>query len=302
MRYSGEIDQIDRMANIVNTLGWSTDIFVSISTLFVAMSRDSLLFLLLKNVSSMLFPSDATVSELIFRGLCLLYSRGDCRVAQFLLLALYEKHMDMDIEIFGGGAGSTTAHILMFSRGEKRSHLRTHLMRALSPRAVALQEPILQHYAHAFVGTIRARLRGELGVVDIAHWFSIITVDILSDLVFGASFSGVESGVLHPWIKLVFKIFKFGPLLRVFREVPGVKSVPTGIKSLFLLLPQWLSRKFMAHLRYGSDLVEERLASPQDRLDFTHFFTAEPGMSRDEMKENAVMLVTAGSEPVCAPC
>ena len=182
--------------------------------------------------------------------------------------------------------------------GDERNRLRTHLMQALSTRAVASQEPILQHYAKTFVHALQKQLQGRSGVVDIAHWYSIATFDVISDLAFGKSFSGIESGTVHPWISIVIFIFKHAPFVRVFRELPGVKNIPYGIKSLFPLLPSWMQKTFSAHYYYGADLIDQRLASPVDRPDFIHYFLSETSMTLEEIKENAIMLVTAGSEPV----
>jgi hypothetical protein len=61
-----------------------------------------------------------------------------------------------------------------------------------------------------------------------------------------------------------------------------------------------MKQKWIDHFNYGADLIDKRIASGEDRPDMAHYLTTKEGMplTLDEIKENAVQMVTAGSEPV----
>jgi cytochrome P450 len=173
-------------------------------------------------------------------------------------------------------------------------------MRALSVKALASQEHILQDCAHSFIEGIRKELLGGPGVIDIAKWFSIATFDVIGDLAFGKLFGGFESGKLHPWVTIVFGASKAPPYLRVLREVPGVLLIGNYARHL---LPANIKQQWLDHFNYVSDLLEKRFKNPKERPDFIYYLIDRSGtaLTRNEIKENAAQMVTAGSEPVWAP-
>lgn len=170
-------------------------------------------------------------------------------------------------------------------------------MRALSSRAVTSQEKILQHYAQAFVDGINRELHNRPGTIDIGKWFAMATFDLIGDLAFSKSFKCLETGMIHPWIHAVFGAFKALPVLRVIREIPGIKLI--GRNAAFLL-PTTIKKTWVDHFNYGADLIDKRFESGEDRPDFAHYLVmpGEVALTRNEIKENAVQLVTAGSDPV----
>jgi cytochrome P450 len=175
-------------------------------------------------------------------------------------------------------------------------------MRALSAKAVASQEPTLKEYATKLVRDTNEELPDSANgrVVDLAKWFSMATFDLIGDLAFSQSFGCLETDVLHPWIKVVFGAFKALPLLRVIREISGVPFLGGYAKHL---LPTKIKQMWIDHFNYRSDLIDERLASGKDRPDMVHYLTTKKGLplTINEIKENAVQMVTAGSEPVGYP-
>lgn len=173
-------------------------------------------------------------------------------------------------------------------------------MRALSSKAVTSQESILKSYANDFVSGIKQELQGQRGLIDIAQWFSMATFDVISDLAFSKSFNGLQTGTLHPWISVVFGAFKALPLLRVIREIPGVRFLGWHSRHL---LPKTIKQRWLDHFYYGANLIDERFESGEFKPDMIHYLISEEGLplTRDEIKENAVQMVTAGSEPVSNP-
>lgn len=172
-------------------------------------------------------------------------------------------------------------------------------MRALSAKAVTAQEPLILDYAQKLIAGINGELLepSNKGMIDVAKWLSMATFDLIGDLAFSKSFGCLETGILHPWIKVVFGAFKALPCLRVIREIPGVPYI--GLKALYLL-PKSIKQKWIDHFNYGADLIDKRIASGEDRPDMAHYLTTKEGMplTLNEIKENAVQMVTAGSEPV----
>ena len=220
----------------------------------------------------------------------------------------------MDPAIFGGGitmTGATQMYVTTFPHRynsfnvdcstnavyAEHRRLRMRFMRALSPRAVASQEQILLRYAAKMVDGVNRELDGHTGVVNLSQWLSMATFDVIGDLAFSKSFGCLETGELHPWIRVVFGAFKALPILRVIREIPGVSYV--GFYATYLL-PASIKQKWVDHFRYGADLIDERIASGEDRPDMIHYLLTKDGLplTLDEIKENAVQMVTAGSEPV----
>lgn len=106
-------------------------------------------------------------------------------------------------------------------------------MRALSAKALASQEEILQHYAREFVNGLNRELQYKPGAIKIGKWFTMVTFDLIGDLAFSKSFQCLKTGTVHPWIHVVFGAFKALPLLRVIREIPGIKLF--GKHATFLL-------------------------------------------------------------------
>jgi hypothetical protein len=172
-------------------------------------------------------------------------------------------------------------------------------MRALSAKAVASQEPLILGYAQMLIAGINRELQelSDNKMIEITKWLSMATFDVIGDLAFSKSFGCLETGILHPWIKVVFGAFKALPCLRVIREIPGVSYI--GLWALYLL-PKTIKQKWIDHFNYGADLIDKRIASGEDRPDMAHYLTTQEGLplTLNEIKENAVQLVTAGSEPV----
>jgi cytochrome P450 len=172
-------------------------------------------------------------------------------------------------------------------------------MRALSAKAIAAQEPLILNYAQKLIAGINGELLepSNQRMIDVAKWLSMATFDLVGDLAFSKSFGCLETGIIHPWIKVLFGAFKALPCLRVIREIPGMTYI--GLKAVYLL-PKSMKQKWIDHFNYGADLIDKRIASGEDRPDMAHYLTTKEGMplTLDEIKENAVQMVTAGSEPV----
>ncbi|KAL2062542.1 hypothetical protein VTL71DRAFT_6808 [Oculimacula yallundae] len=207
-----------------------------------------------------------------------------------------KKHMEMDPGIFGGGITVTGAGQITNSINEEHKRLRLRFSRALSAKALASQEKILQRYAREFVQGLNRELGNEPGVLDLGKWFTMATFDLIGDLAFSKSFECLKTGTVHPWIHVVFGAFKALPLLRVIREIPGIKLFGRHVT---FLLPKKIKQTWINHFNYGADLVDQRFESGEDRPDFAHYLVVpgEAPLTRDEIKENTVQLVTAGSEP-----
>lgn len=83
--------------------------------------------------------------------------------------------------------------------------------------------------------------------------------------------------------------------LYISRLYPWVESV------LNLFIPQSMKDKRANHFKWSAERVEERLKITTDRKDFMSYMLREKGqkgMTDDEFKEAAGILVMAGSETV----
>ncbi|KUJ19989.1 cytochrome P450 [Mollisia scopiformis] len=200
-------------------------------------------------------------------------------------------------EIYGPYKHGQNTNAINAINGEHR-RLKMRFMRALSAKAVSAQEPLILNYAQKLIAGMNRELLSPSheGMINVAEWLSMATFDVIGDLAFSKSFGCLETGTLHPWIKVVFGAFKALPCLRVVREIPGVPYI--GLKALYLL-PRTIKQKWLDHFHYGADLIDKRIASGEDRPDMAHYLTSNEGLplTLNEIKENAVQLLTAGSEP-----
>ena len=130
--------------------------------------------------------------------------------------------------------------------------------------------------------------------VDMVQNFNLATFDIISDLSFGESFSGLRIRTAHPWIKAFFDIAIIGTIMTqlVLLKIPII-SILAGV----LVLP--MLRKRLGIMSDTKDKIEKRIDQGTDRPDFMSYVLRhndEKGMSREEIQATFNVLMIAGSE------
>ncbi|RAL61268.1 hypothetical protein DID88_010347 [Monilinia fructigena] len=127
-----------------------------------------------------------------------------------------------------------------------------------SDKALTSQEPLIQDYARRFIsGLIKFSSLNSDGSINIGQWYNYTTFDLIGDLAFGEPFGCVETGEMHPWIQLIFKVLEISILINESKKYPILGAI------VYFFIPRDIREK---------------------------------GMTREEIGNNASLLIIAGSE------
>ncbi|CAI7577950.1 unnamed protein product [Penicillium pancosmium] len=85
---------------------------------------------------------------------------------------------------------------------ENHARLRKAMSPAFSPRALASQEPILQHNVELYLNKLQDHATNGLQL-DLRLWYNYVTLDMIGDLAFGESFGCLDSSGFHAWAQFV---------------------------------------------------------------------------------------------------
>ncbi|KAK1978747.1 cytochrome P450 [Colletotrichum cereale] len=180
---------------------------------------------------------------------------------------------------------------IISGRRDDHARYRRILSHGFSTRSMLEQQPIIRGYVDLFM----ERLRGQAtagGPVDMVRWYNYTTFDIIGDLTFGESFGCLETSDYHPWVRIVFESIKMASLFNVARGFPVLAPL------LKLFVPKDLVENGKSHKALVREKVDKRMDLGMMRPDFAEAMLrrgAEP-LTREEMYENADMLILAGSE------
>ncbi|KAH8837867.1 hypothetical protein MCOR02_001092 [Pyricularia oryzae] len=204
-----------------------------------------------------------------------------------------------------------TALINATSRESHRRQRRA-LAHAFSEAALAEQEHLIIRYVDLCMRRLSEASRGGSQPVNMMSWLNFLTFDIIGDLAFGESFGSLEKGGYHFWVKNMFAAFKGISRRRFFRR--------TGLSLLARLDPGKTIEKLTANNRYSHEKAAARIALGEEplapawngkldaqgrpvmkpRRDFMSYMMrksgTDQGMTREEMLNNTVSLILAGSE------
>ena len=128
--------------------------------------------------------------------------------------------------------------------------------------------------------------------IDIVEALNWITFDIIGELAFGESFGAVEVGKTHPWVSVLIDTVREMNLIGLRKRIPIMNLI------LPFLTPKDLGTKLAAHWQHTVDMTKKRIAK-KDTIVRTDFFQhiLEHGIMEEELlRENANVLVVAGSE------
>jgi cytochrome P450 len=188
---------------------------------------------------------------------------------------------------------------------EDHRRLRRLQSHVFSDKALASQESLIQDYTSQFIsGLIKFSSQSTDHTIDLGHWYNFATFDVIGDLAFGEPFGCLQTGVLHPWIDVMFRMFKINSFITEARKYPPIGPL------LLLLVPADIRNKIQHHRDLAKEKAERRMATETDRPDFMTYILrhndTENGMTPEEIKENASTLILAGSETVsssytCSP-
>ena len=176
------------------------------------------------------------------------------------------------------------------------ARVRGLLSPAFSERAMREQESLIMGYIDLLIQRLKAQIRGPVeGEVDLAQWYNFTTFDIIGDLSLGQPFGNLESGKFHFWISNVFRGVKNLSRLTIVNAYPMLKAILICAARLY---PRALEGQ-RVHREYTAAVMQERLATKTEKKDFTSYIFRpkdEKGLTVDEIKANASLLLLAGSE------
>ncbi|CAD6446448.1 1bed780c-1914-4f58-812b-d0afbe267ce5 [Sclerotinia trifoliorum] len=205
----------------------------------------------------------------------------------------HKKNFDKDLTERGPGPNQPI-HIAN-SSGENHRRLRRVQTHAFSDKALVAQEPLIQEYAREFIsGLIKFSSLTSDNSIDLGEWYTYTTFDLIGDLAFGESFKCVETGQMHPWIEIIKQVLSIDFIVNELAHYPFVRFL------FRLLIPSSLLNGFNEHRKLAGAKAERRMNSAQDRPDFMSFILkhndTDKGMTLDEIRENASVLIIAGGE------
>ncbi|OQE31460.1 hypothetical protein PENSTE_c001G05277 [Penicillium steckii] len=135
---------------------------------------------------------------------------------------------------------------------ENHARLRKAMNPAFSPRALALQEPILQKNVNLFMHQLQ-KLATQGQQLDLRLWYNYITFDLIGDLAFGESFGCLETSAYHEWVQFVVDYFYIATLLQVVHRFRPLN------KLLAALIPSSLTKQKEDHNKLTAEKHEHEI-------------------------------------------
>ena len=139
---------------------------------------------------------------------------------------------------------------------EKHALWRRTMAPSFSEAKMREQEPLIDKYIRLLIQRLTEEAaRGE--AANLTSWYTWTTFDIIGDLSMGQGFGCLDSSDYHPWVSLISKSLRIGPLyLQPFRAL-GFQWV------IELLLKTGTLRARQLQLDYVSIFLEKRLKVEQ---------------------------------------
>ncbi|GAQ05188.1 maltose permease MAL31 [Aspergillus lentulus] len=163
------------------------------------------------------------------------------------------------------------------------ARFRKALSHAFSTKGLQAQECLVTRYIDKLIE--RLKEFAESGrAADMGTWYSLATFDLIGDLAFGEPFGGLDRGEYHHWVATMFGFVKSIPFLRALHLYPVVLRV------ILAFHPGSLMEMRSNSAAGRGELMDSMLRHQGDK----------DGLSLEELKENANVLILAGSETTAA--
>lgn len=175
------------------------------------------------------------------------------------------------------------------------SRYRKALAHGFSAKGLQEQEPLLRGYIDQLIRRLRDDVRANTST-NMVKWYDLTTFDMIGDLTFGTSFSGLQNKQIHYWVSTIFNSIKVLSFIRAAVDYPLVFSAAS------LFLPESLREARRKQIEYVENTVTNRLRNhlQHGRGDFIDSMNRHRGgkdaLTDWEIVSNASVLVIAGSE------
>ncbi|RYP68304.1 hypothetical protein DL770_008467 [Monosporascus sp. CRB-9-2] len=175
---------------------------------------------------------------------------------------------------------------------EEHARLRRALSHGFSDASIREQEPLITRYIDLLLKRLGQECRDGSRALNMEAWYNYTTFDVVGDLVFGHSFSCLESVEYHPWISFIMGSVRSGARIVALSYV-GLDAVV-----------QWMWRYggFLAFAKmqgYIDKMLASRLGMEKDRSDLFEGLVKrreEWNLSFEKLGSNAFILILGGSE------
>ncbi|EQB52820.1 cytochrome P450 [Colletotrichum gloeosporioides Cg-14] len=166
------------------------------------------------------------------------------------------------------------------------------LSHGFSAQAMMNQQPLITQYVDLLIQRLHENADGGTRKLDMVSWYNWCTFDIISDLAFGEPFGCLQNSDYHPWVSAIFGAVKQNALLGLIGRYAVLAPL------LKAMIPESVKRKAQEHLDLTYAKVDKRLDLATPRPDFIQAMTMKGDltMSREEIYDNANLLIGAGSE------
>lgn len=188
-------------------------------------------------------------------------------------------------------------HSLLTSPDADHSRQRKLLSHAFSDKALSEQWDILKKSSNLLVSKMREKVmqnpEKQLTTINFSNWYNYTTFDIIGELAFGQPFGCLDQQELHPWVSIIIESTKIAVWMGI------IQSYPIPFLPLTLFAKLAASNTFVEHRKFSTAAAEKRMNDSTPRKDFMTQILRhndERGMTRQEIADNAALLVVAGSE------
>jgi len=165
---------------------------------------------------------------------------------------------------------------------------------SFSEKALRDQQALMKVYIDLLIQRLHEQCKHGNRTVDMVSWYNWTTFDMIGDLAYGEPFGCLEKAVHHPWVDWIVDNIKGTHWLAAAKHIPWLAWYYHWIE------PKKVMQQRMVHIQLAVEKANKRLANKTQRPDFmTHVISmsgTEQGMTDDEIRTNANILISAGSE------
>ena len=176
------------------------------------------------------------------------------------------------------------------------ARLRRAMAPGLSTKSLLAQQDILQGHVDLLIRRLREASDGGRQSLDLCHWFSYFTFDVMGDLAFGEPFGCLRDASFHPWVATLI-----GFMEALLYVVVLQHYIPHFDQLASKLAPKKVIAAQEHHLELTRAKVGKRIALDTSRPDLIEAMLdsgkdGDEKLSRTEIEANAAILIVAGSE------
>lgn len=175
---------------------------------------------------------------------------------------------------------------------DDHARFRRAFANSFSDKSLREQIPVIESYVDLFISQLKEK---EKESVDLAQWFNFLTFDLSADLSFGSSFTCLENGTAHVWVRVAQD---FGKGLALIASVNTYRIDHL----LRYIIPKKVLQRMKDHREISSAKARQRLELTTERPDFVSptrkYISTHPdfALSTKEWEINMLVIAFAASE------